>query len=286
LTSSFFAADWCGLSWTEWIPLDASSAEYRKIPIDSGLYRIRVKYQALLSYIGQTRMGLRPRLRMLMSATYNETMPYNDPHTAGPMHWLLRTQEGMDFECSAAPIDVSDQERQAIEDMLLWRYRIEKGISTLANYGRFHARYARPSNRKLGRSMRRLEDGQINPASGPSTTPLQLHGEPADSDWMQLSWSELIPLNQQGLARISPGQGLYKILEANTGILLYIGESKHVRGRLENHMNKAWAGQPAASYYILPDSRLSFQRHELEVDLIGAYYFKYRTPPRLQYLAS
>lgn len=284
MTQTFFSTNWCGLTWTNWQPLDQLMVISRQISDIPGVYRIRPQGGFQLVYIGQTRMGLRSRLRMLYHC-YDEKMPYNDPHTAAPCLWAWRIETGMQFEFSVASFSGSDQERQVLEDMLLWQHRVEYGESTLGNHGRFHPLYSRPSNRKLGRPGQKLLPGLINPASGPSMPPLSLHGQPQDDDWMSLSWSALEPLYLLKLKFIPTGNGLYKILDADTNSLLYIGESHQLSKRLKTHSAKSWKPyQPLVSFYVLPDEILPHQRHELETDLIGAYYAAFKQPPVFQYL--
>jgi hypothetical protein len=67
----------------------------------------------------------------------SELMPFNDPHTAAPNLWAWRQEEHWAYECSAATFLKSRLERKAMECFLLWKYRLEKGESTLSNHGRF-----------------------------------------------------------------------------------------------------------------------------------------------------
>ena len=49
---------------------------------------------------------------------------------------------------SVFAIDLETRERQCVEDMLLYEYRLEAKESTLANHGRCHPKWTRPGNRK------------------------------------------------------------------------------------------------------------------------------------------
>ncbi len=54
-----------------------------------------------------------------------------------------------------------------MESYLLYRYRQERGESTLCNFGRFHPRYRKSTNRKENLRGGKLEEGQRdNPAGG------------------------------------------------------------------------------------------------------------------------
>src|SRR4051812_48599683 len=107
----FLAQDWGGLPWSGWITLNSKRDEFQRLTTEPGLYRVRPIEQTRLSYIGQTGRNLRVRLRELRVGVYAIAMPYNDPHTAAPGHWAYRVAEGWDFECSGAPVILSDAER-------------------------------------------------------------------------------------------------------------------------------------------------------------------------------
>lgn len=123
-------------------------------------------------------------------------MPYNDPHTAAPNLWAWKQERNWLYECSAAATDFSRKERLAIECYLLWQYRLEKGESTLCNFGRFHPDYTKSRNRTSGiRGRKLLEHEDRNPAGGTSHPPLTLCGNPYEEHWMGLEWSAIEPFN-------------------------------------------------------------------------------------------
>jgi hypothetical protein len=124
-------------------------------------------------------------------------MPFNDPHTAGPSLWAWRDAEGHQFECSAAPVDLDTRDRLGLEAWLLWQHRLEHG-STLCNFGRFHPHYSKSRDRKTQRRGGRLGHGAVNPAGGPTSTPLRLLGQPVSTDWMGLTWSTWAPHDASG----------------------------------------------------------------------------------------
>ena len=280
----FFSKSWCGLNWTSWIPLNAPKEVFREIPTSSGVYRVRPQEARQLAYIGQTGRGLRERLRTLSIYTYGDEMPFNDPHTAAPGHWVLRVENGMTFECSAAPTGLGYQERQCLEDMLLWKHRVEFGESTLCNHGRFHPNYSRSGSRKSGKRGEKLPLGEINLESGSSAQSLQLNGKPQDSNWMGLSWSRLEALRTIDSHAISEKSGLYKILDVSTHQLLYVGETRKLRNRIKAHSLRSWGHfEPLASYHAIADDVLDHQLREMETDLIGSYYEISGKPPVFQY---
>jgi hypothetical protein len=211
-------------------------------------------------------------------------MPFNDPHTAAPGHWVLRVENGMTFECSAAPSELGHQERQCLEDMLLWKHRVEFGESTLCNHGRFHPNYSRSGSRESGKRGEKLPRGEINPASGSSTQPLQLNGKPQDIDWMGLSWSNMVELYTIDHLSIPEKNGLYKLLDVADSRLLYVGETRQLQNRIKSHSLKSWGHfEPLVSYHVLADDVLDHHLREMETDLIGSYYKISGKPPVFQY---
>ena len=155
--SNFMMKNWLGLSWSDWVGLDASPEAFRAvITTNSGLYRVRVEGVERLAYIGQTGRNLRQRTRALGRNTYRSQPPWNDPHTAAPGLWAWRVEESLGYEVSVASKIIDTAERQCIEDMLLYEYRLEAEESTLCNHGRFHPSWSRPTNRKQARAMSKL----------------------------------------------------------------------------------------------------------------------------------
>ncbi len=233
-------------------------------------HRVRTKDHEQLLYIGQTKR-LRRRFNDLSVNACADRMPFNDPHTAAQSLWILRVEEKMAFEFSGAATELSDDKRRGLEHMLHWKYHSEKGESPFVSHGRFHARYFRSGSRESGKRGGLLPPGQINPASGPSSCPLELTGKPWERNWMGLSWSEPIELIKERLGSVPSCSGLYKILEASTNQLLYIGETKNLLARLKTRCQARWSNlKPLASFHVLAPNILDHQRRELETDLIGA----------------
>ena len=83
------------------------------LPTSAGIYRVRVRGQNQLAYIGQTGRNLRERLSDLRRNTLAIEMPFNDPHTAAPSLWAWRDAEGYEYECSAFASNADVQHRQA-----------------------------------------------------------------------------------------------------------------------------------------------------------------------------
>ena len=120
-----------------------------------------------------------------------DLMPWNDPHTAAPSLWAWHNAEHYEDQCSAAPLDLSSQNRRGTESFLLYKYRQERRESTLCNFGRFHPRYTKSTNRKKNSRGGKLPEWQNDNLAGlPSIAPLEVAGKPGDSDWMKLDCSQ------------------------------------------------------------------------------------------------
>jgi hypothetical protein len=287
----FLSSTWGEIEWTSWLPFPNSSA-FKTLPPSPGMYRIRAINGNELFYLGETGRNLRERLRDLRRNTMAELMPYNDPHTAAPSLWAWRHAEGLEFECSAAPVTLTDDQeearkhREGLEFYLLWQYRLEFGSSTRCNHGRFHSRYMKSTDRKKGLGLQgyRLPDNAPNnPAGGPSLPSLQLIATPFESHWMGLSWSPSNHLIKTNLNNIPASPGVYKIFDGKQRELLYIGETGNLRQRLRTHEQKLWeCTTPLFSYVKLPEDTPVYQRHEIENDLIGGYFAQTKRIPKFQ----
>jgi hypothetical protein len=276
----FIGSMWGRLSWSEWIPLDAPVREYQRvISSHGGLYRVRGSGIRELVYIGQTGRNLRERTRSLASGVRRDRIdpPWNDPHTAAPLLWAYRHENDMTFEVSVAELDVDVAERQCWEDMLLYLHRHETNCSTLCNHGRLHPHWTRPSNRKKGiAAMRRSE-----PVFFPSSKLASGNMDCSADDWLGLSWSPPIGLQT---STGPPVAGVYRLVSPE-GMVFYIGESADLSKRLKAHARRHEEEALLASWHEVPVA-VKHQLHELESDLIGAFFWEYRHPPVLQYQGS
>lgn len=285
----FLESDWCGLPWSPWVPMD-NSAMRKSLPASAGLYRVRARDDNFLVYIGQTGRQVRQRVGELASYSRDpHLMPFNDPHTAAPAFWAWHDATGMEFECSGnvapgEPIE-SKRWRHGCEAYLLWRYRCEYGSSTLCNHGRFHPNYDKSTNRREGQRGGRLEPGKNNVAGGPSVAPLQLEGMPTDDGWMGVNWSEGAPLTLTTWRDLPAAPGLYCIIDTDTDEMVYVGEAMSLQRRWKNHKMLTVTGRSfAISYAVLAEYTPKHQRLELENDLIGGYFSRYRNVPEFQIL--
>jgi len=144
-------------------------------------------------YLGQSGR-LRGRLLYdLYRPLYAHTAPWNDPHTAAPALWAYRVEDGYSYEVSVTEAPEDKRERHGLEDYLLWQHRLSTGRSAICNYGRFHSRYVRPSNKKSGRAMSRIAPEADAKLYDESADPLVLRGHPGGAGWMGLTWTRPRP---------------------------------------------------------------------------------------------
>ena len=320
----WFSYDWCSLPWSPWIPFSADRHAFSEIPNEPGIYRIREIGTDYLMYIGETKRPLRQRLHnLILELSRAEQMPWSDPHTEAPALWAYQKEwppvledeknslgvataektpdlnadettpevsestipEPWGYECSAAPLDASTSGRKGMETFLLSQYRQEYGASPLCNFGRFHPRYRRSTNKKENQRGGKLGDDQKdNPAGFPSITPLEVAGTPGDPDWMGLEWTEYQPLSVESLQGVAPGAGLYLLADAGTHEIVYIGQSPEVSRRLLDHCGRIWDEQTLIfSYQIIGQSVLPHNLRELETDLIGNFFLQNKKAPVFQF---
>jgi hypothetical protein len=190
------------------------------------------------------------------------------------------------LECSAAPLDASAAGRRGMESYLLYRYRQERGESPLCNFGRFHPRYRKSTNRKEGlRGGKLAEDHKNNPAGWPGIEPLEATGKPGDNDWMGLEWTEWKPLAAEDTREVAAGAGLYLLADAGSQEIVYIGQSADVARHLHDHSRKTGEDKSLQfSYQIIGLLVLPHHLKELENDLIGNYFENYRKAPEFQFI--
>ena len=284
----YFDQNWCGLDWTAWVTFDLKKSDWLVLPNGEGVYRIRGVGSDFLMYVGQTGRSLRGRLRYLRRNVLADLMPFNDPHTAAPNLWVWKKEKNWHYECSAASTDFTKRERLAFEHFLLWQYRLERGESTLCNFGRFHPNYLKSTNRKKGfRGKRLSNDEERNPAGEKSHPPLHLSGKPLEENWMGLGWSRLESLNNKNVKEIPNEAGLYKIANLAHNDLMYIGQTKYLANRLTSHFKRFRKKEELNfSYSIMPRFTKDHELKEIENDLIASYYAQAKKPPAYQFSGS
>lgn len=279
----YLSNTWTDLQWTPWISFKGSKLDWFLLPEKPGLYRVKPENSGLIAYIGETGRGLRDRLNSLRRGTLSELMPFNDPHTAAPNLWAWRQEEHWKYECSVAPFNRSSSERKATECLLLWKYRLEKGESTLCNHGRFHKNYTKSTNRSKNKRGGRLQEPRTNESWGPSYPPLKLKNEPLDNNWMGLKWEDKIPLKKEEANHTKDVPALYKIIDAKANKILYIGETTELRNRFLSHCRSFSNFQLAISFSEQPHTIKEYQLHEMENDLIAGYFAQTTQVPIYQF---
>ena len=279
-----FSPDWGGLMWTSWVPFSTTSRTLDSIPETPGLYRIRPTGQDFLMYVGWTGGSLRQCFSGIRQNTTRPVMPWNDPWPVAPALWAWKDAKGFAYEFSAAPYEYTPVEQTGAECYLAYRYRLEHHESPLCNFGRFHRKYRRPSDQKDGvAGGKLLPDEPLNPAGGPSASPLAVTGKPGEPGWMGLSWSPMRILKTHTSAGVPPDQGYYLIFDASTRAVLAIGRSENCAQELFAISKNPWDNRELAFSFVsepkpIPDHNF----RERENDLIGNYIEQYGMVPEYQ----
>jgi hypothetical protein len=298
-------SDWCGLQWTEWVPLQSAAIRRAVTHRGPGVYRIRQKggNPNRLVYIGQTGRDLRGRLQALARCVNGQECPYNDPHTAAPHLWLLRTLDNVQFECSGASMvapppghpNTAKQIYRGTEDMLLWRHRVDVNQSTLANYGRFYPGFGRPSNRRDGRMATPLKTGapQINfkathlPALNGQAGVLRANFWERRPLAIVTSPVGLMDNDEAPLGTLPDTPAVYCVHDKGLMQVYYIGETLKLRSRARAHAARRWPVlDPWLSYWTAPPGTPKHVLLELESDLCGWHFSQNGRAPVMQYLSS
>lgn len=270
------------LPWTPWVPFTADRHEFRQIPKEPGLYRVRPVGEEFLMYIGETGRPLHQRLQDLrMELKGTGLMPWADPHAEAAALWAWRDAEGFAYECSASPLDASANSRRIMESYLLYRYRQETGRSPACNFNRFHPRYRMSTPRKGNLRGGKLEAGQQdNPAGAPGLPPLRATGKPGEPGWMGLAWSSGQALAAETIQAIPAAPGLYILTDARSQEILSIGQYGNGTDRLRGFCKWLSDGRELLfSFHTVEQTILPHQLKELQTDLAGNYFEQYRKCP-------
>jgi hypothetical protein len=175
-----------------------------------------------------------------------------------------------------------------MEDMLLWRHRVETGLSTEANYGRFYPGYARPTNRwivRIGRAGTRnagrraapLPENALRVDFDLSHPVLQGEDGPVHAPW----WTRA---SLQGARDLPAAPAVYCIHDAGAEEATYIGETSSLAVRAASHAATPWPVREARiAYLLLPADTPKHVLRELESDLLGWHFWWAGRPPAAQY---
>jgi hypothetical protein len=275
-------------TWTQWWNLTDQVA-IRGLATSPGLYKVRVIGERNLAYIGQT-SRLRQRLSSLR-ALYRDEIPLNDPHTAAPCLWVLRTESGADFEFSVCSAVVDVPMRKAAECVEVSLHRQSFGCSPTANFGRMPDGWVKSSGnnaavRARGGPFPGHPDERAH-RSEDFPCVIDTKEDVVSAMWAGFEWSAW---SDAGLAPNGPG--VYRIRHRDTNSLSYIGQG-NISARLRSHKRKggdpthrqgiAFMGDVQASWVALPETSQQ-QLLEIECDLIASHMLVHGTPPSAQFL--
>lgn len=289
------------LDWSDWFPIE-NIGKNKFIPIDEGLYRIRIRGENKLCYIGQTGNSIRARLGQLSRGIFKDVMPYNDPHTAAPALWAERQKRKIEIEASFCILKkLTTAERKGYECISIYNHRLEYGCSPAFNFGRMPLGYRKSSSntKRLKETGKRFRGGPINEVLQshklglkPFSQPKQNHKN-ADK-LLQLDWTPWMT-TEALLHRLGGSEmGVYILKNINQTNFLYVGEGK-IRDRIVSHLNKGKAKGHAQQYYFkdqkcieltyVIDNKLEkHQRLEIENDLIALHIKSYNQIPSAQFI--
>lgn len=235
--------------------------------------------------IGWTAGTLRDCFTGIRQNTAKLNMPWNDPWPVAPALWAWKDAKGYTYEFSSAPYPGTPAELKAAECYLTYRCRLERHESPLCNFGRFHRKYRRPSDEKEGVAGGKLAPGEpLNPAGGPSASPLPVTGRPGATGWMGLSWSPARVLTTPTTAAVPHSRGYYLILDAAGETVLAIGRSEDCARDLFEISREPWDGRDlACSFFCEPRPLPLHNLREREGDLIGNYIEQAGGAPEYQF---
>ena len=277
--------EWNNLAWTSWVPFSTTSRALDAVPDKPGLYRIRATEQGFLMYIGWTGFSLRQCFRGIRENTTKVVMPWNDPWEVAPALWAWKDAKKYAYEFSSVPSDDTLWEQKSLESYLVYHYRQEHRESPLCNFGRFHRKYRKPSNQKDGIAGGKIGPNEpLNPAGGPSASPLPVTGLPGDPGWMGIDWSPRRSLKTHTTGVVPPRQGYYLIFDAVTGTILAIGSAQNCAQELFSISRNPWGAEELAyAFYCEPKPLADHNLLERENDLIGNFIEHYWTAPACQF---
>jgi hypothetical protein len=218
-------------------------------------------------------------------------MPYNDPHTAAPCLWVMRTAEGAEFEFSSAELAGDVRDRKMVECVVLSEHRAKFGRSPTANFGRMPDGWVKSTgnNAALVRTGRRTRGYQDSRASRPADqgAVLDLGRAPTARDWAELPWSSW----RSGLVA-EPMVGVYRIRRPGESRLVYIGQglirirlaAHAAKSQLEGHRQRAAFSGALESSWARLSGYSPTQLLEIECDLIASHALTTGSVPEAQFL--
>ncbi len=304
-----FSSDWCNLRWSRWQNASRATSTGRTpttVPGAPGVYRIRSASLGQMVYLGECSdlskriLGTWARLNRRSARDFSKSK-----HAARRLAHL-REAYGLEYEISfyAAhhegqrdPRLSEAQWRKGLESRLLWEYRLQARMSSVANHRRSTVREGEQLAGE-GSKVGFPEVGfpyRIRPSSAPLPRPER---EPHSELWMGKRWTSLAECKStgQGMSWSAAGKELresgngtpvlYKVLDPDTHELLQVGYSRRGSGgalaaasRLAGEKAVAWAPLTGAG-------RQEHVLQELKDDLIGGYFYQMGKSPARQFFAE
>ena len=256
------------LIWSNWIELESKQLS-ETIKNQPGIYKIKRTNQKSLDYVGQTN-SLRRRLLSFRRHLFDKEMPWSDPHVAAARFWALRQDEDFNLEVSVANISNGELTRRAFECLTISQHRKEFHLSPTFNFGRMPNGWSASSQRRKGIRGSRNTTIKYSPHF---KTLFSEKSDPLTPDWLGLEWRSF-----SNFPPTLTSKGVYRGF--NKENLIYIGESKKIKTRINSHINKGIADN--WDWVELPDTDHA-QRLEIENDLISSYILNAHEPPKAQF---
>jgi hypothetical protein len=200
-------------------------------------------------------------------------MPAGESWPGTPALWAWKDAKRYTYEFSAIQYDATAVEQEAALAYLGYRYRQEHRESPLCSFGRFHRKYRAPVDGKNGSRGGNIPPGEpLNPAGGPSLSPLQVTGQPGEPGWMGLAWSPRRNLMTHTSGFVPLNQGYFIVFCAETGSILLIARSENCAQALFAISRNPWDDRELAySFYCEQKPLAAHNFRERECDLIGNY---------------
>jgi hypothetical protein len=263
------------------MPFSTTSRALDTVMNKPGLYRIRPNGLKFLMEIGWTGGSLWECFTGIRQNAAKLNMPATDPWAVAPALWAWKDAKGYAYEFSSVPSGGSPVELNAAASYLTYRYRLEHRESPLCSFGRFHRKYRRPSKGQDGINGGKIGPGEpLNPAGGPSASPLPVTGTPGEPGWMGLSWSPRRSLKTHTTGIVPSQQGYYLIFDAGTNAVLAISRSEDCARDLFAISRDPWDNRDLAySFFCEPKPLPLHNLRERECDLIGNFIEQCGTVP-------
>ena len=249
------------------------------LPTTGGLYRIWMEGDRIDSYYGQSE-NLRRRAKEA-NHSYDEEMPFTDPHTVAPAFWAcLHDYPGLRLYISVAPFEASDYWRQGIEDYVTAFHRWRFGQSPRWNYSRMPRNWSRPSDKKGG--VRGEATDAYLPCHHPGITPPITNffedSQPTDLEWAGYRWSDWQEASTAVKGVGKSGRGLYRLRKKDASTLYFIG-----KGSFSNALREAVSKERDLVFSAVAGDWEEHQLRELRTDCLGLYLRQMHSLPYAQY---